>query len=120
MRIAIGLYGIFLAAVSVGGSEPLKMSVSPAQSIAPANLFIRLSIEPQAANRLVEVEAEFDRFYRSSQISLEGDHGPRTVVLEFRALPGGQYRVRSVVADDKGREVAAVQREVNVLDAGGR
>lgn len=78
------------------------MSVSPALSIAPANLFIRLSIEPHAANRLVEVEAESDRFYRSSQIALAGDHGPRTVVLEFRALPGGQYRVRSFRAQGLG------------------
>jgi hypothetical protein len=118
MRVAIPLCGIFLMVATVGGGESIKMNVSPVQSFAPANLFVRLSIEPNAANRLVEVAAESDHFYRSSQVTLEGDQGPRTVLVEFRNLPEGQYYVRGIVADDKGREVAAVQREVNVLDSG--
>lgn len=118
MRVAIALCGTLLTVATVGGGESVRMNVSPAQSFAPANLFVRLSIEPNATNRLVEVIAESDQFYRSSQVTLEGDKGPRTVFLEFRGLPGGQYQVRGVVADHRGREVATVQKEVNVLDSG--
>jgi hypothetical protein len=123
MRVAMFVYGafvygVFLSAATVGGGESIKMSVSPAQSFAPANLFVRLSIEPNAANRSVEVAAESDQFYRSSVITLEGDQGPRTVLLELRNLPGGEYQVRGVVADSRGHEVAMVQQHVNVLDSG--
>ena len=118
MRVAILLCGIFLTVTPLGGSDSLKISVSPAQSFAPANLFVRLSIEPNATNRSVEVAAESEDFYRSSQVALEGDQGPRTVQLEFRNLPGGHYEVSGTVADDRGRQVAVVHQNVYVLPSG--
>jgi hypothetical protein len=118
MRVAAILCGFFAMVTSVGGGEAIKMSVSPAQSFAPANLFVRLSIEPNAVNRTVEVAAESEEFYRSSLVALEGDQGPRTVLLEFRNLPGGHYLVRGAVADDRGHEVAIARQEINVLASG--
>jgi hypothetical protein len=118
MRVAVLLCGFFLMVTPLGGSDSLKMNVSPAQSFAPANLFVRLSIEPEAANRTVEVAAESEDFYRSSQVALEGDQGPRTVLLEFRNLPGGHYEVRGILADNRGREVAVVHQDIYVMPSG--
>jgi hypothetical protein len=118
MRLAILLCGFLLSVTPLGGGESLKMSVSPEQSFAPANLFVRLGIEPDAANRIVEVVAESGDFYRSSQVALEGEGGPRTVILQFRNLPGGSYEVRGVVTDNQGREVAVAHQSVNVLPSG--
>lgn len=109
---------IFLLAAPLNGGQPFKMSVSPQQSFAPANLFVRLGIEPNAVNRVVEVVAESEEFYRSSQVTLEGDRGPRTVMLQFRNLPGGTYQVSGRVTDDRGHEVAYARHHVNVLPSG--
>jgi hypothetical protein len=102
----------------LGGSEAVKMSVSPAQSMAPANLFIRMSIEPNAVNRTVQVVAESDDYYRSSEVALEGNEGPRTVLLVFRSVPGGTYEIRGIVADSKGRQVAYAYQNIFVMSSG--
>ena len=118
MRVAVLLCGFLLTVAPLGGSESVKISVSPAQSIAPANLFIRMSIEPNAVNRTVQVVAESDDYYRSSEIALEGDEGPRTVFLEFRSVPGGTYEIRGIVADGRGHEVASAHQNVFVISSG--
>ena len=118
MRAAICFTMILLAGTRINGGESLKMSVSPQQSFAPANLFVRVAIEPNTANRAVEVVAESDDFYRSSLVTLEGENGPRTVLLQFRNLPGGQYDVTSRVTNQNGHEVASAHSLVNVVSSG--
>ena len=118
MRVALLLFGIFMAVMPASGNDSLHMSVSPAQSMAPANLLIRVSIEPNAINRTVFVEAESDDYYRSSEVALEGEDGPRTVVLQFRSVPGGHYQIRGSVGDARGRQVATARQEVVVISSG--
>jgi hypothetical protein len=113
------LVGAIFLLTTLAGAEPrLALRVSPQQSFAPANLNVRLTIEPNEANRVVEVVAESDNFFRSSQIALEGERGPRTVVLQFRNLPGGSYEVRGVVSDSTGQETAVDRRLVEVIETG--
>jgi hypothetical protein len=102
----------------VSGNDSLQIRVSPAQSMAPANLFIRVSIEPNSINRTVFVEAESDDYYRSSEVALEGEDGPRTVVLQFRSVPGGHYQIRGSVGDARGRQVATARQDVVVISSG--
>ncbi|HEX7796951.1 MAG TPA: hypothetical protein VF456_21460 [Vicinamibacterales bacterium] len=94
------------------------MSVSPAQSLAPAYLRVRMTVEPNAVNRTVVVVAESDGYYRSSEMPLEGERGPRTLFLEFRGVPSGDYQVRAVVGDARGHEVATVKQNVFVIASG--
>jgi len=107
-----------LAAMPVGAGDQLKMTVSPAHSFAPAVLRVRVSIEPSAANRSLEVIADGDQFYRSSEIQLEGDHSPATFNLEMRDLPEGDYRVVGILKDGAGHERSLVSRDVRVLGLG--
>jgi hypothetical protein len=118
MRLALLLTGLFLAAAPINGTESLKMSVSPAQSLAPAYLRVRLTIEPNSVNRTVAVVAESDDYYRSSEVVLEGEQGPRTLFLEFRGVPSGEYQIRSVVGDAQGHEIASAKQSVFVLASG--
>jgi hypothetical protein len=118
MRARLLLLGIFMTAASVHGNDGLKISVSPAQSMAPANLFIRVSIEPSAGNRTIAVVAESEDFYRSSQMQLEGEDGPRTVVFQFRSVPSGHYEIRGALGDARGREVALAHQNVIVIPSG--
>ena len=118
MRLALLLTGLFVAVAPITGTESLKMSVSPAQSLAPAYLRVRMTVEPNAVNRTLAVVAESDDYYRSSELPLEGDQGPRTLFFEFRGVPSGNYQIRGIVGDARGHEVATVKQNVFVLASG--
>jgi hypothetical protein len=108
-----------MATSVTSAKEPVAMRVSPAISFAPANLVIRTRVEPDADNRAMEVIAESGDFYRSSAIQLEGERAPRTVTIEFRSLPPGEYEVTAVVIGADGRPRAQARSSVNVMESGG-
>lgn len=109
------LSGIVLTS-AVDAEHKLVLNVSPQQSLAPANVNVRITIEPNHANRVVEVVAESDEFYRSSQIAIEGERGPKTIFLQLKNLPSGSYEVRSILSDALGHETASERRAVQVID----
>jgi hypothetical protein len=120
MRAHIVAAALFLlSAVFAAAKEPLTMAVSPLQSFAPTNLTIRVRVEPDADNRALEVVAESGDYYRSSRIQLDGAEAPRTISLEIRNLPGGDYDVRSALINRAGRERAAVRTQIFVLGSAG-
>ena len=108
---------VVLATISANGNEQLRLAVSPAQSFAPSNLNIRARMVPNPENRALTIVAESDEFYRSSQVSLEGDHAPATITFEFRDVPGGEYTVSGVLTDSLGRRRAIAAQKVNVIEA---
>jgi hypothetical protein len=113
MMAVASMPGVFVAA-----KETLLIRVSPAVSFAPANLVIRTSIEPDASNRTVEIIADSDQFYRSSQVQLDGERAPRTTVFEFRSLPPGEYEVKASLIGSDGRARAVARTHVNVVESG--
>jgi hypothetical protein len=121
MRILLILSTVLaLAPISASGGEALRLTVSPAQSFAPSNLNIRARLLPSAENRALTIVAQSDEFYRSSEISLEGDQAPATITFEFRGVPGGEYVVSGVLTDSTGRRRAIAEQSVRVIDAGSR
>ena len=108
------------AALPIGAKEkdPLSLRVSPAVSFAPGNLIVRATVESNAANRVMEIVAESEDFYRSSEIQLDGDSAPRTSMFEFRSLPPGTYEVRATLYDISGDPRAEVRQQVNVIASG--
>jgi hypothetical protein len=104
---------------AAGAKERLSMQVSPAVSFAPANLVIQTRLEPDAENRAMEVIAESDDFSRASAIQLDGEQAPRTVRIEFRSLPPGEYQVTAVVTGSDGKQRAVARSHVNVMETGG-
>ena len=102
----------------VGANERLTMQVFPAMSFAPANLVIRTRLEPDVNNRVMEVIAESDEFYRSSAIQLEGDRAPRAATFEFRSLPPGEYAVMAVVIGADGQRRAVARSSVHIMEGG--
>ena len=100
---------------STGASDRLSMNVTPRQALAPVNLRVRVRIEPHADNRTLVVVADSAEFYRSSEIPLEGDRAPRTIVLQFPNLPGGEYDVTSTLLNSQRRERAAVSQTARVI-----
>ena len=102
----------------IGAGERITMKVSPAVAFAPANLIVRAMIEADAENRAVQIIAESVDFYRSSEVSLEGDKAARTSMVEFRSLPPGTYEVRALLFGAGGRQRAFARQQVNVLPSG--
>ncbi len=116
MKRRLGLFWLLLAsAVSAGPIERLTLAVSPVSSFAPANLVVRVHVTSDPTNRALEVIAESSDYLRSSRIQLDGEEAPKTITLEFRGLPPGDYAVRGALIDDSGRARATVRKQVLVL-----
>jgi hypothetical protein len=113
------ILGMTLAATAAANAnQPLVVKVSPAVSFAPANLIIRTNVDPDADNRSLEVVAESGDFYRSSAVTLDGDHAPKTSQFEFRSLPPGDYEVSVVVTGADGRPRAISRAQAKVVESG--
>jgi hypothetical protein len=110
---------LVLMASTLDGGQPLRMHLSPAISIAPGYLTVRVSIESAAENRILQVVAEPHDFYRSSQVSLDGANAAPLSVFEFRNLPSGLYDVTGVLVGVNGPR-ASVSGLAKVQPAAGR
>ena len=118
MRFSVAVCAIvMLTAIrpAAGDRSRLTVRVSPAVAIAPADLTVRATVVADAANRSVEIIAESEAFFRSSEIPLNGDEAPRTSRIELKGLPGGIYQVRAVLKGAGDEAIATVAREINVV-----
>jgi hypothetical protein len=120
MKIQACVCGLLVtAALTVNAGERLTIAVSPLQSFAPTTLMVRIHVAPDVDNRALEVTAESGEYFRSSLIQLEGKDAPRTIAVELRGLPGGDYQVRGTLIDTAGRPRASVHQQVIVLAGAG-
>lgn len=110
---------ILMTAATVSGRERLELRARPAFAYEPADLQLEFAIVPDAENRALDVVAESYDFYRSSLIELEGERAQHIVSIHYHGLPAGEYFVRGVLLDVKGRERAMVQRQITVMSTGG-
>jgi hypothetical protein len=112
---------VLLPAVLLGlalpthAQERVSLRVSPAMAFAPASLFVRATVDANAENRSLEIIAESADFYRSSEVSLDGDHAPRVTQLLFKSVPRGNYELRAVLRGVAGREIASTETKVDVV-----
>lgn len=63
----------------------------------PATVRLRIRVEPDKANRALAVGIDSGEFGRSSAFTLEGERAQRTVWIEYRDVPAGEYVVRAEV-----------------------
>jgi hypothetical protein len=84
----------------------------------PATVQIMVAVEPDAVNRALRVEAESERMFRSSEITLAGAGEKRIHTLEFKNLPAGDYTLSAEVYSTN--EMRAVARQQLTVSGGGR
>jgi hypothetical protein len=120
MKVSAALFGMLMltGAVSMRAGEGISIKVSPVVAFAPVNLVIRATIPADADNRAVQIVAESDDFYRSSELQLEGERAPRTTTFEFRSLPSGTYLVSANLMGADGRSRGVIRQQVNVMAGG--
>jgi hypothetical protein len=85
-------------------------------AFAPANLIVYTTVEANKDNRAIEIIADAEDFYRSSEIQLNGEDAPRTSRFEFRSMPSGSYHVRAVLKGSRGEELASTESRLNVVE----
>ena len=118
-RLIALLVTSFAIATPLSGNDALKMQVWPAISREPAVLTVRVTVEPSADNRMLQIVAESNSFYRRSEVQIDGEHAAPLNVFEFRNLPTGLYQVTSVLIGPHGQRAAAT-RVAKVEPATGR
>lgn len=106
--------GVLCITAPLGAKEAVAIQVTPHVAFAPATVIISVTIEPDAGNRQLMVEAESDAYYRRSDRSLEGDNAARRHSVVFRGLPPGEYQIRAAVGGSS-RSTAAVRTTVTVV-----
>jgi hypothetical protein len=111
---------LLILSAPLGADNRLAIQVSPAVSFAPANLVVKTMIEADHENRAVEIVAQSESFYRSSEVELDGENAPRTTVFEFRSLPGGTYDVAATLFNSSGKPLRVVHTQVDVISSDGR
>jgi hypothetical protein len=120
MKVRALVLGVAVTAgaAPIGAGDRLAMRVSPSVAFAPANLTVHTVVESNKDNRSIEIIADSEAFYRSSEVPLDGDRAPRTTVFRFQSLPIGAYQVRAVLRGEAGKELAWTQTGLSVVAGG--
>jgi hypothetical protein len=84
-------------AISMGAEHVVEIRLHGRYYTEPATVRVTVAVEPDQANRTLVVQADGERLFRSSEVSLEGDRGQRLHTLEFKNLPRGSYVLRAEV-----------------------
>jgi len=108
------LPGLLLAPAAIGANEKLSLRVTPNVSSAPSTVVVQATVEPNADNRRLHIEADSGSFLRSSDIQLEGDKAPVVTELRIANLPSGEYTVTAVLSTNAGTETT-VRRTALVI-----
>lgn len=112
------LVGLVIASADpLGANARLSIKVSPAVAFAPANLTMRATVVPDSRNRMLQIVAESDGYYRSSDIQLDGDRARRTALVHFRSVPGGVYQVSAILKGEGDEELAVARSDVTVVES---
>ena len=85
----------------------------------PATVQITVAVEPDAANRVLRIEADGDRLFRSTELALSGETDKRLHTVEFKNLPAGEYELRAELFGADSMRAMATQ-ELVVAGLGGR
>ncbi|MFN8062985.1 MAG: hypothetical protein U0Q12_27785 [Vicinamibacterales bacterium] len=95
----------------------LSLKLSSVAASAPAPLRTTVIVRPHDDNRLLRIAIDGDRYYRSSDIELEGAVAPLSHLVQWRDVPAGRYQVTVQLFGPSGSR-AAVSREFVVFGPG--
>jgi hypothetical protein len=102
LRTIIWVAGIsavlcIIGAAAVPAKDIVEIRMPGRYYSEPATVRIMIAVEPNEANRRLSVEADGESYFRSSDLTLDGDKGQRLHTVEFKNLPAGEYVVRASV-----------------------
>jgi hypothetical protein len=83
--------------ISIGAEHVVEIRLHGRYYTEPATVRVTVAVQPDETNRVLVVQADGERMFRSSEVSLEGDKSRRLHTLEFKNLPKGSYVLRAEV-----------------------
>ena len=116
-RVVILIIALPLAQMrlsAAGGA--LALHVTPTAAVGQASIRLRVLVEHDAMNRLLELTADSGDFYEASAIQLDGKDAPKINEVVFRDMPQGTYEIVVRLLDPSGR-VRAMARSTVVIMA---
>ena len=90
------------ATTSMHGAESVSVRVTPAISFAPADVTINAMVEPNAANRTIEVVIDSGEYFRRSAAGLDGVARRARIISASHVCPPA-YQIRVAVRARQGR-----------------
>ncbi len=84
--------------------------------MAPAYVVVRAIVEHDPENRVLEIVADSEEFYRRTVVDLDGAQAPKVNELKLEGIPGGEYAVTATLYDTRGVRTAA-RRSMTVRSA---
>jgi hypothetical protein len=113
MKVLVLLVGALVVG-SLLNADPLLRIQAPRVILAPGRLVVQTIVEPDVANRAIQVIAESADWYRSSEIQLDGKAAPRRHAFEFKDVPSDSYEIRVILfgANEEQRALAVQKLEV--------
>ena len=115
-RVALAVL-MFVTTIAAHAEHVVEIRLRGRYYTEPATVRVTIAVEPDEANRTLVVEADGERLFRSSAVTLHGDKGQRLHTLEFKNLPRGAYIVRAEVHSN-ARLLAVAEEQVVVGDIG--
>jgi hypothetical protein len=115
MRFLGLLIGLLVLPSPFPGAVEWLAVDAPTVMLAPGHLVVQTVVEPDPANRLIQVIAESPDSYRSSEVQLDGNAAPRRNTFEFKDLPSGAYEIHAVLVGSDGQQRALVVRKLEVI-----
>ena len=104
-------------AISMRAEHVVEIRLHGRYYTEPATIRVTVAVQPDEANRTLVVQADGERMFRSSEVTLEGDKGQRLHTLEFKNLPRGSYVLRAEVYS-RATLRGAAEQELIVGDVG--
>lgn len=94
---------ILTGAATTNARDSVGVRVTPSISMAPATIRVYVTVEPDANNRELVVQADSGLFFTSSTVQLDGDKAPRLQSFVLKELPAGNYTIAAQVVQRDGR-----------------
>ena len=110
----------FIATLRALAGEVVEIRLRGRYFSEPATVQITVAVEPDAATRVLLVEADGDRLYRSTELTLQGETDKRLHSVEFKNLPAGAYELRAEVLSGADHVRGMATQELLVSGVGGR
>ena len=110
---------IIAGGIAIHASDVVQIRLRGHFFAEPATVQITVAIEPAQNHRVLRVAADGERYFRASELTLEGENGKRLHSVEFRNLPAGNYMLVAEVHSSSEILGKATQQLV-VTSSGGR
>jgi hypothetical protein len=101
------LLGALSSAPLLNADEAITVSVYPQIAVARGNAQLKIFVERNGQNRMLNWEVDGPAYYRSSTAQLDGAEAPRSWFYFVRDLPEGTYAVRATVKRSNNSESVA-------------